>query len=59
MKKKEKKMMKDGSINLTTRRFAMKEEWNTTVMRTRRFAMKEEWNTTVMSLVTRRINGRR
>jgi DNA recombination-dependent growth factor C len=43
LKKKEKKMMKDGSINLTTRRFAM----------------KEERNTTVMSLVTRRINGRR
>jgi hypothetical protein len=38
----EKKMMKDGSINLTTRRFVM----------------KEERSTTVMSLVTRRINGR-
>jgi hypothetical protein len=43
LKKKEKKMMKDGSINLTTQRFAI----------------KEEKSTTVMSLVTQRINGRR
>jgi hypothetical protein len=43
LKKKEKKMMKDASINLTAHRFAM----------------KEEKSTTVMSLVTRRINGRR
>jgi hypothetical protein len=43
LNKKEKKMMKDGSINLTTQRFAM----------------KEERSTAVMSLVSQRINGRR
>jgi hypothetical protein len=41
--KKEKKMMKDGSTDLTSQRFMM----------------KKEKSTTVTSLVTRRINERR